>query len=279
MSLEIEHLDWEINVDMRDLKLSKYGLGFKLKSFTTMLSWTGMTVSVFGGLSSLIAIVYPLEKFYCSTHDAHLCGFIIGIGVFWLTLAPVWFTLSFQLRKNNIQNDLIQVTKLLKIFCCIQGALAIISCTKIVIIIIILNLHWIVFTVLLILVSSTAISVFLMIIGVVMAKPKLLAIFIFLSMVLVILYILFIIGYSVYLSIFISSGLPFILGLISSVGITAFSVYWHGFVVTFHTIMKIQRIQESRNLFPTPSPPPSYEEPPSYSDAMDMVVDGAGGEV
>ena len=103
-----------------------------------------------------------------------------------------------------------------------------------------------------------------------MAKPKLLVIYILLSMVMVILYILIIVGYTIYLSTLEVSALPFLLGLLSSLVVVLFSVYWHGFVVTLQTILETQRGQDASARLPTPSPPPSYEEPPSYSDAIDM---------
>jgi len=270
MSFQVENLDLEFIIDLRDLKLSKYGFGFKMKSFISMSSWTGMISSLVGGLVSFISIIYALERIQCFTNDILSCNFIIGIGVFWLTVTPIWFWLCFQLRRRNVENSLVKVTKLLKILCPIQGAVTIISCIIVVIIIIVLRLHWIVFTILLILVSTSTISVFLMIIGVVMDKPKLLVIYILLSMVMKILYILFIVVYAIYLSTLDLSALPFLLGLLTSLGVGLFSVYWLGFVVTLQTIMETLRMRDESPRLPTPSPPPSYEEPPSYSDAIDI---------
>ena len=239
MSLQMENQDLEVN----DLTLSKYGFGFKLKSFISVLGWTGMILSIIGGLSSLIPIIIPLQSWDCSSIEHNfkqLCGLMLGFGIACMAWAIIWFCLSFFLKKMNNQNDIGKVTRILKIICYVQGSLMLILS---VIVIIGTNLigfgmgiDYIIYPA----TSPAIILAILMIIGVAIRKPKLLIVYIIMSVVFVITFILFIIGYSIYLSFFTYniSGLPVILGLLSSIGIGLFFIYWLGFVVALQTIMK-----------------------------------------
>merc|ERR1712227_255223 len=54
-----------------------------------------------------------------------VCGLMIGGGFVLVLASPVWFYLSFQLRKKVQEHDLVGVTKTLKIICYIQQAFSI----------------------------------------------------------------------------------------------------------------------------------------------------------
>ena len=112
-------------LEMRDLKLPKYAFGFKVKSFISMLSWTGIIMSIFGGLISLFPTVIVLE-FDCYTFfDKLPCGFIFGFGAISLAFEIIWFCLNLFLGKKNNEDDLVRVTEILRINCYAQGSLAI----------------------------------------------------------------------------------------------------------------------------------------------------------
>ena len=240
MSLQNEE---EIDAEprnMKDMKLSKYGFGLKLKSFTSMLGWTGMILSTVMGVASLIMLFYPIDfQFKCTSHHRLACGLMMGFAVFFLILAVLWFYLSFILRKNNKLNDLVKVTKILKVFCYIQGAITILLWVLIMTVIYILvdNVELIYYLPYILIIPSVMASI-LMIIGVARTKLRLVSIYITYSLVMVIIYVLIDIGFYVAQTVVRGSGLLILFGLLESFGFVLFSVYWNGFIVTLHTIME-----------------------------------------
>ena len=233
MSLQAENAYLELRVELKFLKLLDFG--FKLKSFISMLSWTGMILSIFGGLSSLIPIIYPLDRWNCSKLP---CGLPIGWGAFCLALAIIWFCLSFFLRKKNNQKDVTKVVKILKIICCFQGFLAILYSVLLVLAIILIGIGQELDYILYPTTGVSFILAVLMIIGVVMRKPKLLTFHIILTVAFVVLFIISIIGLNIYKGLQASTGLPVIYGLLASMVVALFSFYWLGFVMALQTIMK-----------------------------------------
>ena len=239
MSLQIENQELELTVKMGDLRLSKYAFGIKVKNFISMLGWTGMILSIIGGLSSLIPITIPIERFDCSSFDKLPCGLIVGFGAFSLALTIIWFCFNFFLKKKNNQDDVVKVTEILKINCYIQGSLTIIYSVILVlffdVIIHLRELDYILYPV----ISLPIILAILLIIGVATRKPKLLLAHISISVAVVIIFIVFILGYTIYISFFQYNitGLPFITGLLASFGIGLFSIYWIGYVVVLQAIM------------------------------------------
>merc|ERR1712227_962310 len=57
MSLLVDNQVFESNAKMNNLKLSKFGFGFKLKKFLSIWSWTGMILSLISGVASFIIII------------------------------------------------------------------------------------------------------------------------------------------------------------------------------------------------------------------------------
>ena len=254
MSLLIDNQNFDSNAEMKHLKLSKYGFGFKLKKFLSIWSWTGMTLSIIGGVASFIIIIV------CCTYavSAFPYGLFFGCGLYPLLVAVVWFCLSFFLRKKNNENDLIKVTEILKIFCYIQGTLTI---TSYIIVVLVGGLYFLLVSIALgfnfiyifhPLNIPVIISTIMMIIGVALRKPTLLIIHMITSMVLMAVWVLFILGFSIYLSAFANPynqifGLPVLLGLLSSIVLAISSVYWNGFIVALQSIMEV-KIKQARNI-------------------------------
>ena len=88
-------------------------------------------------------------------------------------------------------------------------------------------------------ISPSIILAILMILGVAMRKPKLLMAHIIMSIAYVLLFILFIVGFSIYLSVYTyNTGVPIIVGLLASLSTGIFFIYWLGFVVALQTILK-----------------------------------------
>ena len=245
---------------MKHLKLSKYGFGFKLKKFLSIWSWTGMTLSIIGGVASFIIIIVSctFRDYQFLHYHSFPYGLFFGAGVFPLAVAAVWFCLSFFLRKKNNENDLIKVTEILKIFCYIQGTLTI---TSYIIVVLVGGLYFLLVSIALgfnfiyifhPLNIPVIISTIMMIIGVALRKPTLLIIHVITSMVLMGVWILFILGFSIYLSAFANPynqifGLPVLLGLLSSIVLAISSVYWNGFIVALQSIMEV-KIKQARNI-------------------------------
>ena len=229
-------------LEMRDLKLPKYAFGFKVKSFLSMLGWTGMILAIFGVLSALLSIVIS-QEFDC--FDILPCGLIFGLEAVSLAFAIIWFCLNLFLRKRNNKDDLIRVTEILKINCYAQESLPIVYSVIILVFFdAIKHLHNLDFILYPVTILTIIVSI-LMIIGVAFKNPKLLIVYIVIAMTSVILFIFFILGFSIYLSWYIISGIPFLLGLIAFFANGLFSVYWMGYVVTLMTIMK--KMNQVRN--------------------------------
>ena len=234
---------------MIDLTLSKYAFGFKVKSFISMLSWTGIIMSIFGGLISLFPIVIVLE-FDCYTFfDKLPCGLIFGFGAISLAFEIIWFCLNLFLGKKNNEDDLVRVTEILRINCYAQGSLAIFYSVIILVLFDAIKhqLKLKKFIIYSVTIPIIIVSI-LMIIGVAMQNPLMLIVYIVICMTSVILLMLSILGFSIYLSFFtnsIISGIPFLSGLIAFFGIGLFSIYWMGYVVTLQTITK--KMNQVRN--------------------------------
>jgi len=243
-SEDAEMMDIEEPRNMKDLKLSKYGLGIKLKSFTAMLGWTGMILSTMLGLASLIMLFYPIEfQLHCTSHHRLICGFVMGYAVFLLLLSALWFTLSYFLRKNNRLNDLVIVANILKIFCYLQGGLTIFSWISIMVTVLTV-MDWQVWFyslpyVLLALVIPSVMASIVMILGVAKTRLRLVNGYIIYSLVMVVIYVLMDFVYYIALAVTKGSVLAILLVLLESFGFVLFSVFWNGYIITLHSIMEI----------------------------------------
>ena len=215
-----------------------------------------MILSLISGVASFITIIVCCTILKRYAEGKFPYGLFFGSGVFPLAVAAVWFCLSFFLRKKNNESDLIKVTGILKDFCYIQGFLTIASFITVVIVggpyfafvteMLTFNFIYIFHP----LNITAVISTILMIIGVATRKPKLLVIHMITSMVLMSIWILFILGFTIYLSAFANpydkiSGLPILFGLLASMCSVISSVYWYGYVVALQSIMEV-KIQQAR---------------------------------
>jgi len=219
--MSLERKDPQIEEDMKDMKLSKYGFGFKLTSFTAMLGWIGMIASVatgIGGLSLFTILIddeRAMGRICYSARDGGLaCGLMIGGGFFLVLASPVWFYLSFQLRKKVQEHDLVGITKILKIICYIQGAFSILF--------------------------SGPLMVFpiICIMGIVLRRTKFVKIYIIYTFVMVILFkLVVVIGY-VIVAVSADFGSYFLFGILEAFGFDLLFVYANGFIITLHTIME-----------------------------------------
>ena len=112
--------------DLNTLVLSRYGFGFKLASFTTVLGWIGMLFSVTSGVGALILIAGIIDISWACPYVSWYCGLWSIVAAVTLLASPVWFYLSFQLRRQSEKkSNLDSLTRTLKIICYIQAALSI----------------------------------------------------------------------------------------------------------------------------------------------------------
>jgi len=221
--MSLERKDPQIEEDMKDMKLSKYGFGFKLTSFTAMLGWIGMIASVATGIGglSLFTMLIDLARnggnvCYHSRYPGNelVCGLMLGGGFVLVLASPVWFYLSFQLRKKVQEHDLVGVTKILKIVCYIQGAFSILF--------------------------SGPLMVFpiICIIGIALRRTKFVKIYIIYTFVMVILFkLVVVIGYTI-IAVSADFGSYFLFGILEAFGFDLLFVYANGFIITLHTIME-----------------------------------------
>jgi len=214
-----------IEDDMKDLKLSKYGFGFKLTSFTAMLGWIGMITSLaagIGGLSIFTAFIDLARNhsarnghFVCLQPVGDLvCGLWVAGGLFLCLSSAIWFYLSFQLRKKVKENDLVGVTKTLKIICYIQQAFSILL--------------------------SGPLMVFpiICIIGIAERRTKLVKIYVIYTIVMIILFnLLEMIGFIILAST-LNAGTYFLYGILECIGFNMVLIYLNGFIIILHTIME-----------------------------------------
>ena len=110
---------------LESMMLSKYGFGFKLTSFTTVLGWIGMIFSIITCVGALVLIAGIIDMSWICPYVPLYCGLLTIFGALTLLGSPVWFYLSFQLRRQSKEKDLKMLTKTLKIVCYIQAALSI----------------------------------------------------------------------------------------------------------------------------------------------------------
>ena len=131
-----------------------------------------------------------------------------------LLVSPVWFYLSFQLRKKVQEHDLVGVTKTLKIICYIQGAFSILL--------------------------SGPLMVFpiLSIIGIVQRRTKFVKIYIIYTIVMVILFNVIIICGSIASAAMTNFGSYFLFGVLEGIGYNLLFIYYNSFIIILHTIME-----------------------------------------
>jgi len=118
-----------------ELKLTRFGLGFKLTSFTSFLGWTGMFLYTLLGLVALAMLTLPtdLKDFirgnlgtaYQENIYEAIANLMRGIGAVMLFISIAFFILNFFLRKKNKEKNLRGVTIILTVICCIGAALQI----------------------------------------------------------------------------------------------------------------------------------------------------------
>jgi len=212
-----------IEDEMKDLKLSKYGFGFKLTSFTAMLGWIGMITSLAAGIGgfSIFTLIIDLARVgqYMCYHfrnpvEELVCGLWIAGGLFLCLSSAVWFYLSFQLRKKVEEHDLVGVTKTLKIICYIQQAFSILL--------------------------SGPLMVFpiICIIGIAERRTKLVKIYVIYTIVMIILFnLLEMIGFIILAST-LNAGTYFLYGILECIGFNMVLIYLNGFIIILHTIME-----------------------------------------
>ena len=243
--MSLERKDPQMEEDIKDMKLSKYGFGFKLTSFTAMLGWVGMIKSVITGIAGLTLFTvlidlarngtnfcyhsrYTADEPTCELAingtqfcyysrypgDELTCGLFVGGGIFLCLISPIWFYLSFQLRKKVQEHDLIGVTKTLKIICYIQGAFSILL--------------------------SGPLMVFpiLCIIGIVQRRTKFVKIYIIYTIVMVVLFNVIIICGSIASAAMTNFGSYFLFGVLEGIGYNLLFIYYNGFIIILHTIME-----------------------------------------
>merc|ERR1711963_966892 len=143
-----------------------------------------------------------------------VCGLMIGGGFVLVLASPVWFYLSFQLRKKVQEHDLVGVTKILKIVCYIQGAFSILF--------------------------SGPLMVFpiLSIIGIVQRRTKFVKIYIIYTIVMVVLFNVIIICGSIASAAMTNFGSYFLFGVLEVIGYNLLFIYYNSFIIILHTIME-----------------------------------------
>jgi len=220
-TMSLERKDPQMEEDIKNMKLSKYGFGFKLTSFTAMLGWVGMIKSVITGIAgmTLFTVLIDLARngtnFCYRLNEYELtCGLFVGGGIFLCLVSPIWFYLSFQLRKKVQEHNLVGVTRTLKIICYIQGAFSILL--------------------------SGPLMVFpiLCIIGIVQRRIKFVKIYIIYTIVMVILFNVIIICGSIASAAMTNFGSYFLFGVLESIGYNLLFIYFNGFIIILHTIME-----------------------------------------
>merc|ERR1712025_417903 len=142
------------------------------------------------------------------------CGLFVGGGIFLCLISPIWFYLSFQLRKKVQEHDLVGVTKILKIICYIQVAFSILV--------------------------SGPLMVFpiLCIIGIALRRTKFVKIYIIYTIVMIILFNLLMVIGEIYKAVSTGFGSYILFGILEAIGFNLLFVYTNGFIITLHTIME-----------------------------------------
>ena len=115
------------------LSTSIFGLNFKVSSFTSFLSWTGMTSCVLMLLASLALLTIPTDIMPCMQaqglrYQEYLPLFytMYGLGAVLMASALPLLPMFYLLRKRNVEKDLEGVLQMLKIICYVQSGLELI---------------------------------------------------------------------------------------------------------------------------------------------------------
>jgi len=226
MSLQIKKKEVDLEDNLSGQSLTKYGFGLKLTSFTAMLGWVGMILSSMFGLGAitLFAALIDFERRghgYCSRFHYHyryndwtVCGLFAGFGTFFSLVSPVWFYLSFRLRKQVIENNLPGMTKTLKIICYIQATFSILVT------------------------GPLMVFPILKIVGIARRKTKFINIYIIYTIIMSVLANLCLIGWHIFMAYAFDLGFIFICGVLECIILTLLCFYGSGFIITLHTIME-----------------------------------------
>jgi len=121
----------QLQMKQGEMKLSKFGFGFELTDFVAFLSWTGMCLYSLLGVVSVLLGALGMEPYFLMASGADSRNYELvsvlmqGFGCAFLVIAVGYFVMNFFLRKENRDNNIKGVKKMLTVICTISTVLAI----------------------------------------------------------------------------------------------------------------------------------------------------------
>ena len=116
----------QLKMKQGEMKLSKFGFGFELTGFVAFLSWTGMCLYSLLGVVSVLLGALGMEPYFLMASGSDYRNYELvsvmmqGFGCAFLVIAVGYFVMNFFLRKENRDNHLKGVKKMLSVICAIS---------------------------------------------------------------------------------------------------------------------------------------------------------------
>ena len=125
-SLSGRSINMDKEMDSREnsyssMRLQKYGCGLKITGFVSCLSWCGIISAISAKFLLVLFIRNLLANQESTWYQLNLFFGLLG-----LIFCYYWFYLHFCLRRRNMENNVKEIIRLLKLRCYITGGLEII---------------------------------------------------------------------------------------------------------------------------------------------------------